>query len=85
MEIFEFRVRVSVGIHVRNAMLLSQKSGQYQCDVYVYKGERRANAKRLMELMILRVRCGDNIRFLMEGSDEKKAAVEIREFCERNF
>jgi len=85
METFDFKVRVPIGIHVRNALMLSQKTAQYQSDIILCRENRSANAKRLMELMILRVRCGDEIHFTIEGPDEKKACQEIKEFCEKNF
>lgn len=85
METFDFKVRVPVGIHVRNAMLLSQKTAQYQSNIALCKGNRRANAKKLMDIMILRVRCGDEVRFIIEGPDQQKAAMEILEFCRKNF
>lgn len=85
METFEFKVRVSVGIHVRNALLLSQNSAQYQSDIALCKGDHRVNAKKLMDIMVLRVRCGDEIRFVLEGPDEKKAVLKIKDFCEKNL
>lgn len=85
MEIFDFKVRVPIGIHVRNAMLLSQRAARYQCDITIQRGNRAANAKKLMEIMILRVKCGDEIRFILEGADEKEALSGIAELCEKNF
>lgn len=85
MEKFDFKVRVPVGIHVRNAMLLSQRAAKYQCDITIHKGDRRANAKKLMEIMILRVKCGEEVRFIMEGEDEKEALLGIMELCDKNF
>lgn len=85
MEAFNFKVRVPVGIHVRNALLLSQKTAQYQSDIVLHKGNRVANAKKLMDIMILRVRCGDEIRFTIEGPDEKEMMLEVKEFCGKNL
>lgn len=85
MEKFDFKVRVPIGIHVRNAMLLSQRAARYQCDITILKGNRAADAKKLMEVMILRVKCGEEIRFIMDGDDEKEALLGIRELCEKNF
>lgn len=85
MEAFNFKVRVPVGIHVRNALLLSQKTAHYQSNIALHKGNRVANAKKLMDIMILRVRCGDEILFIMEGPDEKEMLNEVREFCEKNL
>lgn len=85
MEAFNFKVRIPVGIHVRNAIILCQKTAQYQSDITIHMGSRVANAKKLMEVMILRVRCGDEIRICLDGVDEKKAFLEIRDFCEKNF
>lgn len=85
METFNFKVRVPVGIHVRNALLLSQNTALYQSNITLCKDTREVNAKKLMEIMILRVKCGDEVSFIIEGPDEKEAALNIREFCEKNF
>lgn len=82
---FDFKIRVPVGIHVRNALLLSQNASQYQSNVTLCKDGRRANAKKLMDIMVLRVRCNDGIRFIIDGPDEKEAVLRIREFCEKNL
>lgn len=85
METFKIKVRAFMGIHVRNAILLSQKCAQYQSDIEIGKGEGRANGKKVMEIMILRVGSGDTMVFFVKGGDEKKASFEIRRFCRKNF
>lgn len=85
METFAFKVQVPVGIHVRNALLLSRFAVQYKSDITLCKELLKINAKNLMDIMILRIKCGDVVSFSIEGSDEIEAALKIREFCERNF
>ena len=82
---FDYKVCVPVGIHVRNALLLSQKASQYKSNITLCKEGHKVNAKKLMDIMVLRVRCGDRIRFIIEGPDEKIADQKIREFCEKNL
>lgn len=85
MESFEYKIQVPVGIHVRNALLLSQSVMQYQSSIILHMGARSADAKKLMDVMLLRIRCGDEIYFTIEGTDERDACLAVRDFCEKNL
>lgn len=85
MRIFDYKIRIPVGIHVRNAILLSQVASKFSCDISVCKGNQVADARKLMDIMILRVKCGDEIQFVIEGEEEEEAYQRIKELCEWNF
>lgn len=85
METFAFKVVVPVGIHVRNAMILSQKAAEFESTIKITLGKREADAKKLMEVMLLRAHCNDILSFIIEGPDEKAAFLQLKEFCEKNF
>lgn len=85
METFTFKVTVPVGIHVRNAMLLSQKAAKFKSTIKIILGEREADAKNLMEVMLLRAHCHDILSFMIEGTDEKDAFLQLKKYCEKNF
>ncbi len=85
METFTFKVVVPVGIHVRNAMILSQKAAEFKSTIKITLREREADAKKLMDVMLLRVHCNDVLTFAIEGTDEKDAFLQLKEFCEKNF
>lgn len=85
METFTFKVVVPVGIHVRNAMILSQKAAEFESTIKITLGKKEANAKKLMDVMLLRAHCNDVLSFTIEGSDEKNASIQLMELCEKNF
>ena len=47
-----------VGIHARPAGIVVKTAQKYQSEILVYKGEKQADAKKLMQLMSLGVKGG---------------------------
>ncbi len=85
MQAFNYVIKDAVGIHARPAGLLVKKAKEYDSTIHVVKGDKEADAVRLMALMSLGVKCGDEITVRIEGADEEKCAKEIAEFFEKNF
>lgn len=85
MMILDFKIRTPAGIHARNALLLSNVTAQFLSTILIKKGERTEDAKKLMVLMTMRIKCGDEVSFVIEGEDETEAFVAIQEFCEKNL
>lgn len=83
--ILEFEIHTPVGIHARNALLLSAIASQFRSTISVQNGERIEDAKKLMSLMTMRIKCGDAVSFIIEGEDEADAFAALQEFCERNL
>ena len=85
MKAFDFKITDPVGIHARNALFLSKKAGQYKSDIWVFKESCSADAKNLMTVMAMRVKCGDTVHFTVEGADEEEAYLGIKGFCQGNL
>ncbi len=85
MQAFNYVIKDEVGIHARPAGLLVKKAKEYKSDIYIVKGDKEAEAVKLMALMGLGVKCGDEITVRIEGENEEECAKEIREFLEKNF
>lgn len=51
----------------------------------IEKGEQSAVATKLMALMSLGVKCGEEITVQVEGDDEDTACAGIKEFIEANM
>ncbi len=85
MKILDYVVQTPVGIHARNALLLSQLTSQFQSDIHIRKGERTENAKKVMHVMSLGIDCNDVISFMITGDDEEMAYEMVKEFCEGNL
>lgn len=85
MKTFEYTIKDEVGIHARPAGLLVKEAKGYASTIKVAKGEKDADATRLMAVMSLGVKCGDTVAVSIEGEDEEQAAERIRKFFEDNL
>lgn len=85
MRNFEFTVKEEVGIHARPASQMVVAASAYKSSITIDKNGKKADAKRLLALMSLGVKCGDNIIFNIEGEDEDIAADQLVIFCNKNL
>ncbi|WP_276200479.1 phosphoenolpyruvate--protein phosphotransferase [Chelatococcus sp. XZ-Ab1] len=68
-------VRLEEGLHARPAARVVQFAKGFSSDIEIVKGERSANAKSTVKLMLLAVKEGDEIVIRARG-DDAEAAVE---------
>ena len=85
MKQFEYTITEPVGIHARPASILVKKAVSYESTVILGKNGKTTDAKRLMALMALGIKCGDKVIFTIEGKDEEAAACDLEEFCKNNL
>lgn len=85
MKTFEYVIADELGIHARPAGALVKETKKYQSKVIIRKGEKEADASRLMALMGLAVKCGDKIVVKVEGADEEQAVQEMETFIKSNL
>ena len=85
MKSFEFVIRDEVGIHARPAGLLVKEAKQYASTVMINKAGKKADAKKLMMLMGLGVKCGETVVVEVEGADEDAACEGLKAFFEANL
>ncbi len=85
MKQFSYVVKDELGIHARPAGLLVKKAASFQSSVKISKGEKEADAKRILGLMGLAVKKGDTAVFTIEGPDEEEAAAALQQFMEENL
>ena len=85
MKEFQYTVKDPVGIHARPAGLLAKKAKEFQSEIILEKGDKSANATRLMAVMGLCIKCGDTVTVRINGSDEDVAAPALEEFFKAYF
>ena len=85
MKEFSYVVTDEMGIHARPAGQLVKKAMGYKSKVTITGVKGSADLKRLMALMKLTVKKGENVKVQVEGEDEEKAASEIEEFFKENL
>lgn len=85
MKEFTYVIKDPLGIHARPAGLLVKEIKKHKSEVTVTKGGRSVNAERLIALMGLAVKGGDEIKVQIKGADEADAAASIRSFFEETL
>lgn len=85
MKKFEYTIRDEIGIHARPAGMLVLEAKKYESVITLKKGEKEADATRLMAVMSLAVKNGETVEIKVDGSDEDTAVDKIKEFFENNL
>lgn len=83
----EVRINAEYGLHMRPAELLSKAAMKFASDIsvlHVSKGE-FADAKSLLDLMMLAAECGSILRIQAQGPDAEAAVAALCRFVESNF
>jgi phosphocarrier protein FPr len=66
------------GLHARPAKVFVNTAKQFESDIRVEHGEKKANAKSLISMLTLGVESGSHIRILVDGVDEEAALQELQ-------
>ncbi len=84
MKTFEYVVRDKVGLHARPAGIIVKQAAQFECSITLTNCEngKSADAKKLFALMNLMIKHNCKIRIDCNGSDEDKAADELKHCIE---
>jgi len=86
MKEFSYTIKDEIGIHARPAGNLVKLIKGFASSVTIEKeGKPPINASALMKLMGLGVKCGDTVKFTVEGDDEDTAVKSIEEFMNANL
>jgi Phosphotransferase System HPr (HPr) Family len=85
MKEFEYVIKEPIGLHARPASVLAKKAMSYKSSVTIFREGNFADAKRLLKLMALGVKCSESVRFEIEGEDEDTAAEDLKAFCTENL
>ena len=67
-----------LGLHARASAKLTQLAGEYQSDIWLSRDGKRVNAKSIMGVMMLAAAKGALLDLEVNGSDEDKAIVAIK-------
>lgn len=85
MKQFNYVIKDEVGIHARPASELVKEAKKYSSAITITKGDKSAVATKLMAVMSLGVKCGEEIIVSVEGEDEETAAESLKSFFESNM
>ena len=86
MKEFTYTIKDEIGIHARPAGNLVKLIKGFDSSVTIEKeGKLPVNGTALMKLMGLGVKCGETVKFTVDGADEDAAAAAIEEFMNANL
>ena len=85
MKTFNYTITDPVGLHARPVGMLVKEVKNYESTVTITKDGKSCDASRLMMLMGLGVKCGDEIKVEVSGTDEETASVMLEAFFKANF
>ena len=85
MKTFEYIITDELGIHARPAGALVKEAKKFESRITIQKGDKEVEAIKLMALMGLGVKCGDQIMIKAEGADEDAAIGQMEAFIKNNL
>lgn len=74
-----------VGLHARPAALFVQTAKRYTSAITVHYGERKANAKSMLQVVTLAAKQGAQLTLHAEGDDADQALQALQRLIEANF
>lgn len=85
MKEFKYTIKDELGIHARPAGILVKEAASFPCSVTIEKGGKEVDAKRILGLMSLGVKCGEAITLKCDGEDEDQAIEALSKLLEENL
>lgn len=85
MKEFKHVIADPLGMHARPAGMLVKACAGFASTVTVTAPGGKADAKRLMALMRLAAKQGNELTITVEGPDEEQAAAQLQAFLQANL
>jgi len=85
MKFFTYTITDELGIHARPAGMLAKAAATVKSTVTIDNGAKKADARRLMQIMNMGVKNGHTVTVTVEGEDEDTAVAAMEEFFKTNL
>lgn len=85
MPLEEINIINKLGLHARASAKLTQLAGEYPCEIFLSKGERRVNAKSIMGVMMLAAGVGSVVMLETSGAKDQEAFDAIKNLINDKF
>ena len=82
---FKYVIKDEIGIHARPAGLLVKEAKGFKSKMVIECNGKSADAGKLMAIMSMGVKCGDEVKVTVEGEDEQEAAAAMEKFFNENL
>ena len=84
-----FVIKNKLGLHARPASLFVQTASRHRCKVTVTKSQSGedvvVNGKSVMGIMMLAAACGEEVKVVLDGPDEREALKRLEDLFARKF
>lgn len=85
MQTFNHVIQDPLGLHARPAGMLVKVAAKYPCAVTLTTTTGKADAKRIMAVMRLAAKQGNELTITCDGENEEAAAAELKTFLAENL
>lgn len=85
MKEIKYVIKDAQGIHARPAGLFVKEAASFPCAVTIGKDGKEVDAKRILGVMGLGVKCGEEITIKADGEREEVAVEALGRFLEKNL
>ena len=75
-------IQAEAGLHARPAGVLVKKAGEFASKITIEKAGKSIDAKRLLAVLSLGAKKGEELTITAEGQDEEAAVLAIKEVIE---
>ena len=82
---FNYVIKDEIGIHARPAGMLAKEAKAFESKITLAAKGKEADVTRLMAVMGMGIKCGDEVTVSAEGADEEAAVAALKEFFENNL
>lgn len=74
-----------LGLHARASMKLVNLASGFKSQIFILYKNHKANAKSIMNVMVLAATKGSEIEFQIEGADENEALSALEKLIQARF
>ena len=85
MKEIRYVVTDEIGFHARPAGLLVKAVTGFDSNITIRKGTMEGNAKSIIGIMALGIKHGEEVTFIIDGSDEAEVLVTLENFLKENL
>jgi phosphocarrier protein len=80
----KYRIDDELGLHARPAGHLVKMAAKFKCDIQLGTPVKMVNAKRIIGVMALTLKQGQEMTMTFNGEDEEEAVTAVKAFLEEN-
>ena len=85
MKEFKYTIKDAQGIHARPAGMLVKEAAAFPCSITIEGNGKTMDAKRILGVMSLGMKCGQEIIVRTDGEQEEEAIEKLSAFLESNL